>query len=263
MTVHNLRITFPALLAAALLVCCAPLSTAIAAEQPEWQAEHERLVNSGLRFLQSKGQAEDGSFSGEAGPGITALVVTAALRNGRAPEDPMVAKALAYLKKFVRDDGGLYADDSLYKNYESSLGLMAFSEANRDGRYDQLCQRLTNYIKGIQNDENEGLDASDEAYGGAGYGKHKRPDLNNTGFLIEALKSAGTGPEDEAMRKALIFVSRCQNLETEHNQTKWSAKNPDGGFYYTIAAGGSSQAGETAQGGLRSYGSMTYNGLKS
>jgi squalene-hopene/tetraprenyl-beta-curcumene cyclase len=37
----------------------------------------------------------------------------------------------------------------------------------------------------------------------------------------------------------------------------------DGGFYYTIAAGGSSQAGPTPDGGLRSYGSMTYAGLKS
>ncbi|MGV3484971.1 MAG: hypothetical protein ACO1RT_11185, partial [Planctomycetaceae bacterium] len=37
----------------------------------------------------------------------------------------------------------------------------------------------------------------------------------------------------------------------------------DGGFYYTPAAGGSSQAGNTAEGGLRSYASMTYAGLKS
>lgn len=233
------------------------------AADTDWQGERDQLVKDGLRFLETKGQAEDGSFSGEVGPGVTALVATAAMRSGRPPEDPMVAKSLNYLKQFVRDDGGMYADDSLYKNYESSLGLMAFSEANRSGKYDQICKNLENFIKGIQNDGSEGLESSDEAYGGAGYGKHKRPDLNNTGFLIDALKSAGAGPDDPAMQKALIFVSRCQNLETEHNQTKWAAKNPDGGFYYTIAAGGSSQAGETPQGGLRSYGSMTYNGLKS
>ena len=34
-------------------------------------------------------------------------------------------------------------------------------------------------------------------------------------------------------------------------------------MYYTPAAGGKSQAGETAAGGLKSYGSMTYAGLKS
>jgi len=248
---------------AALLVAVGVLASHTKAADTDWQAERDQLVKDGLRFLETKGQAEDGSFSGEVGPGVTALVVTAAIRSGRPPEDPMVAKALNYLKQFIRDDGGLYADDSLYRNYESSLGLMAFSEANRNGKYDQVCKNLENFIKGIQNDGSEGLESSDEAYGGAGYGKHKRPDLNNTGFLIEALKSAGAGPDDPAMQKALIFVSRCQNLETEHNQTKWAAKNPDGGFYYTIAAGGSSQAGETPAGGLRSYGSMTYNGLKS
>ncbi len=65
------------------------------------------------------------------------------------------------------------------------------------------------------------------------------------------------------MKQALIFVSRCQNLETPHNTTPFAAKNPDGGFYYTAAGGGSSLAGKTPEGGLRSYGSMTYAGLKS
>src|SRR5690606_34515427 len=119
------------------------------------------------------------------------------------------------------------------------------------------------FIKGLQWDDSEGHDKSSVNYGGAGYGRHKRPDLSNTSFLIDALKATGNGPDDPAMQKALVFVSRCQNLETEHNTTPFAAKNPDGGFYYTPAAGGSSQAGETPQGGLRSYGSMTYAGLKS
>ena len=81
--------------------------------------------------------------------------------------------------------------------------------------------------------------------------------------MVDALHSLGKDKNDPAMQRALVFVSRCQNLETEHNDTKFAAKNPDGGFYYTIAAGGSSQAGESSEGGLRSYGSMTYAGLKS
>jgi squalene-hopene/tetraprenyl-beta-curcumene cyclase len=58
-------------------------------------------------------------------------------------------------------------------------------------------------------------------------------------------------------------VSRCQNLESQHNTTEFAAKVNDGGFYYTPAAGGTSQAGPTPNGGLRSYASMTYAGLKS
>ena len=67
-----------------------------------------------------------------------------------------------------------------------------------------------------------------------GYGaKSKNPDLSNTAFLIDALKAAGNGPDDEAMKKALVFVSRCQNLESEYNTTPNAAKVNDGGFYYT------------------------------
>ena len=65
------------------------------------------------------------------------------------------------------------------------------------------------------------------------------------------------------MQKALVFVSRCQNLESEYNTTPVAAKNPDGGFYYTPANGGESAADKLPNGGLRSYASMTYSGLKS
>jgi squalene-hopene/tetraprenyl-beta-curcumene cyclase len=89
--------------------------------------------------------------------------------------------------------------------------------------------------------------------------------LSNTAFLIDALVEVGNGPEDPAIQKALIFVSRCQNLESEYNTTPFAAKFNDGGFYYTAAAGGESFAKEPGDpaDALRSYGSMSYAGLKS
>jgi hypothetical protein len=220
------------------------------------------LVDRGISFL-TAAQAEDGSFSKQAGPGITALVATAFLENGRTTSDPVVAKALKYVQSHVRPDGGIYAEGSKYRNYETSLAMRCFAAANKDGRYDELLKKAADYVKDIQWDGGEGHDESSDHYGGAGYGSHNRPDLSNTTFLAEALEAAGTGPEDPAVQRMLVFVSRCQNLESEHNQTKFPALNPDGGFYYTIAAGGSSQAGALPNGGLRSYGSMTYAGLKS
>jgi len=258
----------PQLLRGALLLVAAATALPAAAKEPapaeqiDAQA-YQRTVDRAIRFLKTKGQAPDGSYAGFTGPGVTAVVTTGILRHGRTPEDPLVAKSLKYLEKFVRPDGGIYREGTFYKNYETCLAILCFSEANRDGRYDKLIKNADRFIKGIQWDEDEGHQRSSTSYGGAGYGKHKRPDLSNTAFLIDALRAAGNGPDDEALRKALIFVSRCQNLETEHNTTKFAAKNPDGGFYYTCAAGGSSKAGETPGGGLRSYGSMTYAGLKS
>jgi squalene-hopene/tetraprenyl-beta-curcumene cyclase len=226
-------------------------------------AVYQAAVTKGINYLRTKGQAKDGSYSAQAGPGVTALVTTGLLRNGRTPDDPVVAASLKYLEGMVREDGGISAPESLYRNYETCLAMLCFKEANRDGRYDKVLKRAEALIKGLQWDGGEGHDESSTSFGGAGYGNSKRPDLSNTTFFIDALKATGNGPDDEAMKKALVFISRCQNLETEHNTTAFAAKNPDGGFYYTIAAGGSSQAGATADGGLRSYGSMTYAGLKS
>jgi len=224
---------------------------------------YQKMVAAAVRYLTRQAQSEDGSFSKAAGIGPTALVTTGLLSVGRSPEDPAVAAGLKFLEKFVRDDGGIHQEETRYRNYETCTAMMCFAAANRQGRYDEIVRRAGDFVKGLQWDGEEGHDRDSPAFGGAGYGRHRRPDLSNTSFLIDALRAAGNDPQDEALQKALVFVSRCQNLETEHNTTKWATKNPDGGFYYTAAAGGSSQAGMTPEGGLRSYGAMTYAGLKS
>ena len=225
------------------------------------KAELGLVTSKAISFLR-RAQNEDGSFSSELGPGITAMATAALLKHGIPEGDPVVSKALSYLDQFRQADGGIYQPQSLYRNYETCLAIMCYAETTGD-RYGELLDRARDFVKGIQWDESEGLDPSSTSYGGAGYGKHSRPDLSNTAFYVEALIAAGTDEDDAALQRALLFVSRCQNLESQYNTTPFSTKNPDGGFYYTIAAGGSSQAGNTSGGGLRSYGSMTYAGLKS
>ena len=230
---------------------------------PESIRQLEQTTARAIQFLQTKGQSDDGSYSGQVGPGVTALITTGLLKHGRQPSEPMIAKSLKYLERFVQPSGGIHQKGTLYRNYETCLAILCFSEANTNGRYDKTLKRAEAFIKGIQWDEGEGKTKSDLGFGGGGYGKHKRPDLSNTNYLVDALKATGNDEDSEAIQRALLFISRCQNLESEHNRSPFSTKNPDGGFYYTVAAGGSSQAGETANGGLRSYGSMTYAGLKS
>jgi len=223
---------------------------------------YARTVERAIKYLGNQGQAEDGSFSKQAGPGVTALVTTALLRHGRSARDPLVAKSLKYLESFVQPDGSVHPPKSRLPNYETCLAMVCFREANADGRYDELLRRADGYVKGVQKGGEDGKDESDVAYGGAGYGKDGRPDLSNTHFLVEALRAAGNQENDESVKKALVFISRCQNLETEHNTTEFAALVNDGGFYYT-PAGGTNPEDKTANGGLRSYGSMTYAGLKS
>lgn len=247
---------------AALASISFSLTPAIADDKPADAQAYEQAVQKAIDFLH-KNQAADGSFTAATGPAVTALVTTAVLESGRTADDPVVAKALKFLEGFIQPDGGIYQPKSQHRNYETCIAIQCLAAANRDGRYDKQLKAADHFVKGLQWDEGEQRSIDDPNYGGAGYGRSERPDLSNTSFLIDALKAAGNSPQDEAMQRALIFVSRCQNLETPHNTTKFAAKNPDGGFYYTPAAGGTSQAGTTPEGGLRSYGSMTYAGLKS
>ena len=235
-----------------------------AVAQTQLESRIDRLVNQGIEFLKTRGQAADGSFSGETGAAVTALCVSAILEHRpQAVDDPVVEKALEYIESKFQSDGGIYATGSHYRNYETSVAVLALLKANEDGKYDSQLGKAEAFLKEIQWDEGEGVEPSDLAYGGAGYGSHSRPDLSNTAFLMEALHALGNDPDDEAIQKALVFVLRTQNLPDSGNDTKWADKIGDGGFYYTPAAGGQSKAGESADGGLRSYGSMTYAGLKS
>jgi squalene-hopene/tetraprenyl-beta-curcumene cyclase len=223
---------------------------------------YQKTIDKGIQFLVS-GQSEDGSFSKRAGIGVTALAVTALLRNGKTTSDPTVTKSLKYLADSVRSDGSISGDRSMIPNYETCLAISALKAANQDGRYNDILKNAEDFVKDVQVDQEEGKTQGDLTYGGSGYGKKSRPDLSNTAFLIDALHDLGRGADDEAVQRAIIFVSRCQNLPSEYNSAPFAAKDPDGGFYYTVDEGGGSAAGKSPDGGLRSYGTMTYAGLKS
>ncbi len=220
------------------------------------------MIDRAIGFLRPRQDAK-GGWSTQREPGITALVVTAILRSGRVtPGDPMVTRAFGYLEGFIGPKGGL--SEAPHANYTTSIALVAFQQAKLNGRFDRVIKAGQDFLKSMQWDESEGKTRDDAFYGGAGYGgSNSRPDLSNTAFFMEALRDTGLPADDPNLQKALVFVSRCQNLKSEFNDQPWAGKVNDGGFVYTAAQGGSSMAGKEPGGGLRSYASMTYAGLKS
>jgi squalene-hopene/tetraprenyl-beta-curcumene cyclase len=240
-------------------------------------ADANLLSGKAVDFLLPR-QGKDGSWSGDREPGITALVVTSLLRTGRVtPDDPAITKGLTFLERYIGPKGGL--SEAPHSVYTTSVALMAFHEANRGGRYDRIIKGSQEFLKATQTDEGEGKSRSDLAYGGLGYGgTNSRPDLSNTAFFVEALRDSGLPADDLALRKALVFVSRCQNLKSEFNDQPQAGKVNDGGFVYNPSAGsegGGGRGGARGQGGnggatpktgedgRRSYAGMTYAGLKS
>lgn len=223
-------------------------------------------VRAGLEFLLKKGQAADGSFSKQLSPAVTALCTSALIEHRVPLTDAKIQKSLRFLEAQIKPDGGIYGQGSNLRNYETSVSLMCFHRANVNGKYDQIIEQAARFLKGIQWDDGESHGVESSFYGGQGYGNHKRPDASNTSYFLDALKAANEDPESEAVQKAAIFMSRCQNLATPNNTAEWvkhvSAEDR-GGFIYTPVGEGESKPGKTDAGGLRSYGSMTYAGLKS
>lgn len=221
------------------------------------------FVGKAVEFLKSR-QGADGGWSTEREPGVTALVATSMLRTGRvSANEPVMTRAFAYLEKFLDPQEGGFPS-AAHANYTTCIALLAYREANQDGRYDDSIAKAQSFLKRMQWDETENRPRTDAYFGGAGYGgKNDRPDLSNTSFFIETLRETGLPADDPALQKALVFVSRCQNLKSEFNDQPWAGKVNDGGFVYTAAKGGQSMAGGDAETGLRSYGGMTYAGLKS
>jgi hypothetical protein len=136
------------------------------------------------------------------------------------------------------------------------------------------------FLRERQLTEHLGWQPSDKEYGGWGY-SHDLPrkpkpgeptppftesNLSATVFALEALQAAGCAAEDEACRKALTFVQRCQNFSDDPAQS--DPAFDDGGFIFIYDDPTRNKAGEAGKdrhGRTRfySYGSTTADGLRS
>jgi squalene-hopene/tetraprenyl-beta-curcumene cyclase len=271
--------SFRNLLFALLCLSCAATAAADSSKIADLQRK-------GADWLLSR-QGEDGSWLGQSGqPAFTALACIGLYDCPQYQNPAVKAKidlALDYIVGAAKSDGGIYGSSTKAKAapggrgerggggassavYNTSICLTALAKFNRPGDL-EVCKKARAYLLDAQ---------ADDDVGGTGYGqKRGRADLSNTAWTLEALyvtehldrEPFNTDPAQAAKaglawEKALQFVSMCQNL-AESNQSAWVKSAPAedrGGFIYCPE-----DALKENEGGqsLRSYGSMTYAGLKS
>jgi len=227
----------------------------------EWQA----VVDKAAAYLKAN-QDENGGWATKKSPGITGLVVTGLFQSGKPADDAMTAKGLKYIESLINEKAGHIAGTDPrvgLQNYVTCVNVMALAAAKKDDKYKKVIGDAAKFLKGLQWDDGEGKKPADDFFGGAGYDSKSRPDLSNTQFFLDALAAAGTAKDDPAFQKAAVFVSRCQNLKSEHNQLPWAGKINDGSFIYSAAGGGSTKTSDVPDAPLTGYGSMTYAGVKS
>jgi len=240
-------------------------ATQPASRLPPVLAEEVReAVRRGLAYLESR-QQQDGGWTADYGPAVTALVGQAFVQDDRyGPRHAVVRRAMAAILRHEQSDGGFYERRQNLANYQTSVVLMFLASID-DAEHKPRIAKAQAFLKRLQYDREESVDPADAWYGGAGYNERKRPDLSNTQMMLEALHQSGLRGDDPVYQRALAFVSRCQMLDATNDQP-FADGATDGGFIYTPAGGGESKANdERAEGTvpLRSYGSMTYAGFKS
>lgn len=227
------------------------------------------LLNESRHSLQTafkyfrQSQQPNGSWKYD--PAVTSLVLYSFMLQPGYDNDPetaeVIKKGYAFLEKFVKPNGGIY--DEQYRNYSTAVGLLAFTASGKP-EYKAIIENAKKYLIKFQLDEGEDISEKHAFYGGIGYGGDTRPDLSNLHLALEGIKAAedleaaddekGTKKEQLAphWRKALVFLSRTQNLKSVNDMDY--ATN-DGGFIY--------ETGHYKPERSISYGSMTYAGLKS
>jgi squalene-hopene/tetraprenyl-beta-curcumene cyclase len=259
---------------------------------PERFAQAREAITKGLAYLRSA-QSPTGAWmlrepaagtdqripSQATATAVTALCVKAFAQAGAGPaSDPIARRAVEFIRVRMRGpEGKLEPDPSAngVGNYVASAVVSALAACDQPEDA-LLIQESVEWLRTTQWDEGESVPREKDWYGGSGYGSRGRPDLSNTQMMLDALHDARVSPDDPAVQRAMLFVTRTQNL-TSTNPAEWAQKGSnDGGFVYTPANNGESFASEDAGEGrygelipqgqprsLRSYGSMTYAGLKS
>ncbi len=229
-----------------------------AADPKSTRERAHEMASRAIAFLRTKQDQPTGGWSvnpkGPTFPAITALVLQGMLMHeGLAPTDPALLAGQKFLLDKQQPDGGIY--DRILQNYNTAISLAALAQVkNPDAPTKAAIERAKQFLLGLQYSEDAaplpGLGDSpkpvtkpDPFYGGFGYGNHQRPDLSNTSFAIEALRASGLAESDPALQRAIVFLQRCQMLETTPdgkpvNDSAYAKGSNQGGFIYATGPSG-------------------------
>jgi squalene-hopene/tetraprenyl-beta-curcumene cyclase len=245
------------------------LGTPLARGADDTEPKLQISIDKGLAYLKTQ-QKPDGGWEGPTDPpAVTALILKAFLSEPSSDANrPFMKKGFDRLLSFQKPDGGIYRDT--IANYNTAIAISTLA-GSKDPAYQPATDKALAFLRKLQWSDSidqlpdrQAIKKDDPRYGGFGYGGKARPDGSNLQFAIDALHDAGVKPDDPAYQAAILFASRLQN-RSESNDQPWAGN--DGGFIYTDADGGSSPAGNftdpDGQKRFRSYGTMTYAGLKS
>lgn len=220
-----------------------------------------------------KGETVMRSFPDPAFTGFGLMALQSKPKQKRtAAEQKVIDAGIEWLLTQQNEDGTF---GQQVTNYTTCVVVGALSRWD-DPKKAPVLKKAQKAILMFQNTEAGGYSPSDRDYGSIGYGNSQRGDLSNLHFSLGALRESGLPEDHEALKKAIVFLARTQNLKSSNDfagrvphpkkegETLEVKSGDDGGATYYP---GNSNAGYTINPDgtavARSYGSMTYALLKS
>jgi hypothetical protein len=221
-------------------------------------------------------QHSDGSWRSDRyggfrrGDALTPLVLIAIGDGGPSQAVHRAWKFLAQLVEGAGEDGPVLD----HPVYTASLAISALAATGREGPGGSA--PWVRVLRRQQFLAEQGWTRDDPEFGGWGYAAmapirpgvnlirqpNLEPNLSATAFALEAL-SVTARRDDPAIRAAMPFVARCQNIAGDGEPSRFD----DGGFFMAPDAAQRNKAGiagidQAGRQRFRSYGSATADGLR-
>jgi len=235
-----------------------------AAEENRMLEMRRESVAKGLEWLAGI-QKENGSWSNEAFPALTALPLRAFVRAESEAHTGVIERAEAFILEHVQEDGGIYRKSLIpgrggLTTFNTAICMAALYELN-EKKHLRIIQNARKFLAQSQL-------SGDEDSGGFGYsqpGLFTSADMMNTSYVLEAMKITESVEDLRPEGEAKVEVNKEAAIKfLESLQNKTGSGEDEGGLYYKpgkSAAG--TRKGPDGKVIFRSYGTMTYLGVLS
>jgi squalene-hopene/tetraprenyl-beta-curcumene cyclase len=151
---------------------------------------------------------------------VTARCVSFLAQTGMAADDPVMARALAYLRREQEADGswfGRWGTNYIYGTWSVLCALNAAGVPPED----PAMRRAVAWLLSVQR-EDGGWGEDEESYANAAHGRYKESTPSQTAWALLGLMAAGEA-ENPAVARGIAHLSATQRTDGEWNELPYTA----------------------------------------
>ena len=151
---------------------------------------------------------------------VSARCVSFLAQIGMASGDPVMARALAYLRREQEADGswyGRWGTNYIYGTWSVLCALNAAGVAHDD----PAMLRAVDWLVSVQRDDG-GWGEDEESYGGAPHGGYKESTPSQTAWAVLGLMAAGA-TDHPATARGIAWLARAQNPDGGWTEAPYTA----------------------------------------